>query len=90
MNCNRSQIESGFMGFKCPICLKDFLRDRIAWREHIESAHNGAGKDIERFVRSQAEGSPNNEENSNYNQQALPTAGAKPPLAGGTCETHFG
>jgi len=39
------------MGFKCPVCLKDFLRNRTAWREHIEVEHNGIGKDVEKFIR---------------------------------------
>ncbi len=39
------------MGFKCPVCLKDFSRDRIAWLGHIKEAHQGLGADAVTLVK---------------------------------------
>ena len=34
------------MGWKCPICLQDFGKDKSAQEKHIKEAHNGAGVDV--------------------------------------------
>lgn len=34
------------MGFKCPVCMEDFGRDKDKWKEHCEKEHKGIGKDI--------------------------------------------
>jgi len=34
------------MGFKCPLCFKDFKHDKIEWEKHCANAHKGIGKDI--------------------------------------------
>ncbi len=34
------------MGFRCPVCMKDFCRDKEKWEEHIKNEHDGIGKDI--------------------------------------------
>jgi hypothetical protein len=34
------------MGFRCPICSKDFDKDKDKWNEHISVEHYGAGKDV--------------------------------------------
>lgn len=39
------------MGFKCPICFKDFGTDKAAWDDHIRKKHQGLGKDIEKVIR---------------------------------------
>jgi len=43
------------MGFKCPICLKDFAINKSAWEKHIKFAHDGVGNSIVDFVRCTAE-----------------------------------
>lgn len=42
------------MGFKCPICFKDFAFSKKDWEDHIANEHNGIGKDVETMVRSMA------------------------------------
>jgi len=32
------------MGYRCPICFKDFGKDKDAWEKHCEKEHYGAGK----------------------------------------------
>ena len=44
------------MGWKCPICLKDFGRDKDAQQKHMREEHNGAGADLEKIIRTSAEG----------------------------------
>lgn len=39
------------MGFKCPVCKKDFGTDKEAWQDHLKNQHRGIGKDIENVVR---------------------------------------
>ena len=34
------------MGYRCPICLKDFQREKEKWEEHCKEAHGGVGNDI--------------------------------------------
>lgn len=34
------------MGFKCPVCLKDFARNKPDWEKHITTEHRGVGSDI--------------------------------------------
>ena len=34
------------MGFKCPVCRKDFERNQEVWLKHLEHEHDGVGKDI--------------------------------------------
>ena len=34
------------MSFKCPICLKDFQRNKLEWKKHINEAHSSAGEKI--------------------------------------------
>jgi hypothetical protein len=31
------------MGFKCPVCLKDFKRDKKEWEKHCAEKHLGSG-----------------------------------------------
>lgn len=38
------------MGFKCPMCLKDFGNSKAEWKEHIMSAHHGIGLDVVKVV----------------------------------------
>lgn len=30
------------MGFRCPLCFKDFGRDKKAWEDHCKNDHGGA------------------------------------------------
>jgi len=39
------------MGFKCPLCLKDFKRNKKAWVKHCKEEHKGIGKDIVKAVK---------------------------------------
>ena len=39
------------MGFKCPVCLKDFKKDKDSWIKHCKESHLGAGEDIIKFVK---------------------------------------
>lgn len=39
------------MGFKCPICLKDFGTDKKAWQKHIDTEHYAVGADCVKVVR---------------------------------------
>ena len=34
------------MGFKCPVCKKDFGKDHNEWKNHVEAEHSGVGRDI--------------------------------------------
>ena len=34
------------MGFKCPVCMKDFKIDIKKWKKHLKEEHNGIGIDI--------------------------------------------
>lgn len=38
------------MGFKCPVCLKDFGYDKTSWDKHIVEAHYGVGKDMTNMI----------------------------------------
>jgi len=38
------------MGWKCPICLKDFGRDKKSQQEHLEKEHRGIGAEIEKTL----------------------------------------
>lgn len=38
------------MGFKCPVCMKDFGHDKNKWENHISKAHDGVGDDINKIV----------------------------------------
>lgn len=44
------------MGFKCPICLKDFGNDKKEWEKHIQTKHDGIGLDIVYFVKKTVKG----------------------------------
>ena len=39
-------ILGGFMGFKCPVCLKDFGHDKKAWEKHCKNKHLALGEDM--------------------------------------------
>lgn len=39
------------MGFRCPICLKDFGKNKEEWQEHITTSHFGAGDDCVKFIK---------------------------------------
>ncbi len=39
------------MGFRCPICLEDFGKDREKWGRHCKDKHDGLGKDAADLVR---------------------------------------
>lgn len=43
------------MGFKCPICLDDFGRDKSSWQKHTSEKHHGAGLDVVTFIIKEAE-----------------------------------
>lgn len=43
------------MGYKCPVCLNDFGRDKAKWSEHIKTTHFGCGNDIVKAVEKIAE-----------------------------------
>ena len=45
------------MGFKCPICLEDFKKNKSAWEKHIAEKHYGAGLDVAKFIIKEADGS---------------------------------
>ena len=34
------------MGFRCPVCLKDFDRNKKAWQRHIKKCCNGITKEF--------------------------------------------
>jgi len=38
------------MGFKCPICLKDFKYDNKAMLEHTKVSHGGIGNDFIKVI----------------------------------------
>jgi hypothetical protein len=38
------------MGFKCPVCFKDFGRDKEEWSTHTKTAHKGVGDDIRKAL----------------------------------------
>jgi hypothetical protein len=38
------------MGFKCPVCFKDFGRDKEEWSIHTKTAHKGIGDDIRKAL----------------------------------------
>lgn len=44
------------MGFRCPICSKDFGRNRQEWQEHSKSCCDGAADDVVNLVLKAAEG----------------------------------
>jgi len=47
------------MGFKCPVCLKDFEKNKDEWLYHCRTEHLGAGEDIIKFIkRVEEEGKP--------------------------------
>lgn len=43
------------MGFKCPICLKDFANDKAERDKHCAEKHAGVGQDIIELVVKTAE-----------------------------------
>lgn len=38
------------MGFKCPVCKKDFGNQKQKWNEHIEKEHCGVGKKAVEYI----------------------------------------
>jgi hypothetical protein len=34
-----------FMGFRCPVCSKDFGNNKNEWSKHIYNEHDGLGND---------------------------------------------
>lgn len=34
------------MGFKCPVCFKDFKQNKKEWEKHCKEYHKGCAKDI--------------------------------------------
>jgi len=60
------------MGFRCPICSKDFGRNREDWQEHCKTCCDGAADDVVKIVRKAAEGT----------EQQVQPDGADKPLAG--------
>lgn len=51
------------MGFKCPICFKDFGTQKNKWKNHIEKAHNAIAKDIVNLVTKITQTKRNKEKN---------------------------
>lgn len=43
------------MGFKCPICQKDFGRNKDLWVDHCKNCCNGVAEDVVSFVIDAAE-----------------------------------
>lgn len=39
------------MGFKCPICMKDFGQSKEKWQDHCKQSHMGAGQDIINIIK---------------------------------------
>jgi hypothetical protein len=44
------------MGFRCPICQKDFGRNRDDWQEHCKLCCDGAAADVVKVITQAAEG----------------------------------
>jgi hypothetical protein len=44
------------MGFRCPICKKDFGKEKVKWEEHCKVCCDGAAEDVVKFVKQVAEG----------------------------------
>ena len=43
------------MGFKCPVCIKDFGLNKDEWEDHIKTEHRGISLDILRVIKKIAE-----------------------------------
>jgi len=50
------------MGFKCPICMKDFGTDKAHWKKHIDTEHYAAGADCVKLVKNMVETTSTNKE----------------------------
>lgn len=44
------------MGFKCPICLEDFGKDKAAHEKHMQEKHDGLAADFKKALMNVAEG----------------------------------
>ena len=58
------------MGFKCPVCLKDFKKDKKKWKDHIQKEHYGAGEDAVNFVQNLCEDSNKGSEKGINNEKS--------------------
>jgi hypothetical protein len=70
------------MGFKCPVCFRDFMQNKEAMIEHTKVFHRGIGNDIVKLVDKITKEPPaeNQEErHSSYNSRS--TQRAKPRSA---------
>jgi len=38
------------MGFKCPICLQDFKKDKKQFDDHLKTKHAGVGENIKNLI----------------------------------------
>lgn len=38
------------MGFKCPMCLKDFGNSKDSWKKHVTTEHRGLGLEVVKVV----------------------------------------
>ena len=50
------------MGFRCPICKKDFKNNKVEWQKHVDTQHLGAGAVVVKMVREMAEALSTDEE----------------------------
>jgi len=46
------------MGFKCPICLKDFFKDKEKFNEHIKKEHKGIANNFKIALQKTTEKEP--------------------------------
>jgi len=38
------------MGFRCPVCFKDFAHDKTEWEKHCVENHDGMARDVVTLV----------------------------------------
>lgn len=43
------------MGFKCPVCFKDFKTNKREWEEHCKKEHSGLGEYAVKLLKKIAE-----------------------------------
>ena len=55
------------MGFKCPLCKKDFGRNKNEWKNHISNVHHGIALDAVNSIKAATQ------ENKEESQAQQPT-----------------
>lgn len=38
------------MGFRCPVCHKDFGKEKAEWQKHCDEAHAGVGAQVVKAI----------------------------------------